>query len=125
MRREEVDQFEKLVGQFQSLYDEVVVLSKKSPNDAINKFKLHLINDLLEQGNEFLGEYYVPFGSFSHFDEDDMPQNSDVVFILAQYVQSFEKLRADNTYFSYGTWYWQLEEGDEEIKTVKPKRLRE
>ncbi len=125
MKREDVDQFEKLAGQFQSLYEEVAVLSKKSPNDAVNKFKLSFINDLLKQANQFLGRKYLPSGHFSEFDEDDVPQNSDVVFILAQYLQSFEKFRADNVYREYTSWYWNVEGGDEKIETVMPKRLRE
>lgn len=123
MELQSVDRFEKLVGQFQSMYDEVAVLSKKSPNDAMNQFKLNLINNLLEQGNRFLGERYKPFGTFSLFDEDNVPQNSDVVFIMSQYLQSFEKLRADQVYYSQGTWYWLVE--GKKLQTVKPKRLRE
>lgn len=128
MQRENIDRFEKLSGQFQSVYDEITTLSKKSPNDAINEFKLTFINNLLEQGNEFLGEDYVPFDNFTNFNGDLIPQNSDVVFILAQYLQSFEKLRADNVYVHGGRWYWQGEggnEGHDGIKTVRPKRLKE
>lgn len=134
MKREDVDHFEKLVGQIQGLYDEVAVLSKKSPNDAMNKFKLKFTNSLLRKGNDLLGEKYIPFDNFSEFDEDDVPQNSDVVFILAQYLQCFEKLRADNVTWRHGTWCWILEaskgeKGDEHgqvyVETVKPKRLRE
>ncbi|MBA3473238.1 MAG: hypothetical protein H0T57_08435 [Rubrobacter sp.] len=116
------------------MYDEIAVLSKKSPNDAMNRFKLRFTNSLLRQGNELLGERYIPFDNFSEFDEDDVPQNSDIVFILAQYLQCFEKLRADNVIQRYTDWYWALEasegeEGDESgrvyVDTVKPKRLRE
>lgn len=89
-------------------------------------FKLKFVDGLLRQGNEFLGEEYMPFEHFSEFDEDDVPHNSDVVFILAQYLQCFEKFRADKVYQQYGSWYWELDEGGEEkIQTVKPKRLRE
>lgn len=125
VKLKDVDRFEKLSGQFQSVYEEIAILSKKSPNDAINKFKLNFINGLLEQGNDFLGENYIPFGHFSRFDEDDVPQNSDVVFVLAQYLQSFEKFRADNVYNDYRTWRWKLEGGGEGPETVRPKRLRE
>ena len=134
MNREHVDIFEKLTGQFASTYDELALLSKKSPNDAVNKFKLKFINQLLDQSNIFLGEEYKPFDDFMQFDEDDMPQNSDVVFILSQYIQCFEKLRADNVVFRRGTWHWRVDVGENElggehgfvyIRTTKPKRLRE
>ena len=134
MKRQDVDRFEKLAGQVQSVYDEIAVLSKKSPNDAVNRFKLKFVNSLLTQGNELLGDEYAPFKDFSEFDDDDVPQNSDVVFILSQYLQCFEKLRADNVEIRAGYRCWTVEadedeEGDEleqvYIRTVKPKRLRE
>jgi hypothetical protein len=133
MKRRDVDQFEKLVGQLQSTYDEISLLSKKSPNDAVNKFKLKFINTLLKQANEFLGQKYKPFDYFMEFNEDDVPQNSDVAFILSQYLQCFEKLRADNVIMRSGDWCWAIEaekgeKADERgfvyIRTVIPKRLR-
>ena len=129
MKKEDVDAFEKLVGQIQSVYDEISILSKKSPNDALNKFKLGFVNKLLAASNLFLDEEYKPFADFDVLDEDQVPTNSDVVFILTQYLQCFEKFRADNVEMYIGEWYWVIEsddEGDtERIKTVKPKRLKE
>lgn len=134
MNKDEVNVFEKLSGQLISVYEEVSLLSKKKPNDAVNKFKLKFINKLLNDSNEYLKEDYRPFEDFENFDEDDMPQNSDVVFILSQYIQCFEKLRSDNVIVDMGRWYWYVEgeEGDTtdqkgmlKIKTVTPKRLRE
>ena len=134
MTREELDRFEKVVGQLQSIYDELSVLSKKSPNDAVNPFKLRFINNLLDQRHDLLGEEYRPFEDFSQFNEDDVPQNSDVVFILAQYLQCFEKLRADNVIMRHGEWVWTIEASEDEpgdegdqvfVRTVRPKRLRE
>ena len=134
MRRVEVSTFEKLVGQLMSLYDELTLLSKKNPNDAVNKFKLRLINKLILQANQFLGEKYLPFDDFESFDEDDVPQNSDVVFIIAQYLQCFEKFRADNVKIIYNHWNWVVDPEPEEapdkdgkvyVQTVRPKRLRE
>jgi hypothetical protein len=43
MTQDQLDTFEKLVGQLESVYDELSVLSKKSPNDAVSKFKLGFI----------------------------------------------------------------------------------
>ncbi|MEH1856477.1 MAG: hypothetical protein V7L21_00360 [Nostoc sp.] len=135
MNRKDVDKFEKLSGQLQSIYEELSVLSKKSPNDAVNKFKLKFINQLLNDSNGFIEEKYRPFKGFSEFDTDDVPYNSDVVFILSQYLQCFEKMRADNVKEQLkNAWYWVVdaegnEIGDESgkiyIKTTRPKRLRE
>jgi len=44
-----IEQFEKLHGQFEGLHKEVGMLSKKTPNDAINRFKLVFINKLIAE----------------------------------------------------------------------------
>lgn len=134
MNRDNVDTFEKLFGQLLSIYEEVSLLSKKNPNDAVNKFKLKFVNKLLSQSNDYLDKVYRPFDDFSNFDEDDMPQNSDIVFILSQYLQCFEKLRSDNVIIKNGAWYWQVkgnatdkvdENGMLLLRTVKPKKLKD
>jgi hypothetical protein len=132
MNKNSVDFFEKLVGQLTSVYDEISLLSKKNPNDAINKFKLRFINKLLSESNDYLALKYRPFEDFSLFDEDDVPQNGDAVFILSQYLQCFEKLRADNVVQKNGGWWWNLEavpgevadsNGRVLIRTTRPRRL--
>ena len=130
MNRVELDSFEKVVGQMQSVYDELSILSKKSPSDAVNAFKLGLINKLLEESSEVLGTEYWPFGDFKQFDLDEIPQNSDVVFILSQCLQGLEKLRADNVVPKGGFWQWELDaeneaEGKTYVRSTRPKRLRE
>jgi hypothetical protein len=134
MNRSNVDIFEKLSGQLLSIYEEISLLSKKNPNDAVNKFKLKFVNNLVSQSNDYLAEKYRPFDDFDNFDEDDVPQNSDVVFILSQYLQCFEKQRADNVVIRHGAWYWRVEGGENDnvdddgmvlIRTVKPKKLKD
>jgi len=134
MKKEDVDKFEKLSGQLLSIYEEVSLLSKKSPNDAVNKFKLKFVNRLIIDSNEFLLEKYRPFDDFISFDEDDVPQNSDVVFILSQYLQCFEKFRSDNVIIRHGIWYWSVvggqgdkvdENGFMYLRTIKPKKLKD
>lgn len=134
MNRDSVDVFEKLSGQILSVYEEISLLSRKNPNDAVNIFKLKFVNSLLVKSNEYLAEKYRPFDDFSVFDEDDIPQNSDVVFILSQYLQCFEKLRSDNVITVGGIWHWRVEgnKGDDVdkdgmilIRTVKPKKLKD
>ena len=134
MNRANVDTFEKISGQLLSIYEEISLLSKKSPNAAVNKFKLKFVNKLLSQSNDYLGEMYKPFDDFDSFDEDDIPQNSDVVFILSQYLQCFEKQRSDNVVIRNGNWFWRVigeatdkvdEDGMVLIRTVKPKKLKD
>ena len=130
----DVDKFEKLSGQLLGLYEEMSLLSKKSPNDAVNKFKLKFINRQIVESNAFLSERYRPFADFDAFLEDDIPQNSDVVFILSQYLQCLEKLRADNVVQRNGIWYWHVkgvendkvdEKGLTLIRSIKPKHLKD
>src|SRR6266704_1211023 len=98
MKKNEIDEFETLQGQLQAFHTEMNTLVKKNPNDALNKFKLGLINSVLVKANSFLGKVRLPFAEFQSFDESAMPSTSDVLMILAQYLSAFEKFRADNIY---------------------------
>jgi hypothetical protein len=110
MNTQQVEAFLKLQPQLRSAYDEVSLLSKKKPTDPLNKFKLKFINSILLRANEILKEKYKPFpGEFDLFDEDDLPNNGDVVFILSHYLTSLEKLRCDNIVYKSdypSGWFW-------------------
>ncbi len=128
MKHADVDIVEKLVAQLGSLYQEMSALAKKSPNDAINTFKLQFVNGCLANCNEFLGRQYRPFSDFEVFSSDDMPSNSDVTFILSQYIACTEKFRADNIYMRHRRWFWNIEGVDPkaregQIETTPPKKL--
>ena len=124
MKRKDVDLFEKLKGQLDGLYEEISVLAKKAPNDAVNTFKIKFVNANLIQWNAFLGEQNKPFADFVAFDTDDLPTTSDVTLILSQYIECAEKYRADNIdYDEYSKWYWRVEDARYELKTAPPKKL--
>ena len=124
MKRGDVDVFEKLAAQLYSLYQEMSALAKKLPNDAINTFKLRFVNGTLSQCNEFLGQRYRPFADFESFSADDMPSNSDVTFIISQYIECAEKFRADNIRREIDKWYWNFDDdGGAWIRTPTPKKL--
>lgn len=125
MTLQEIDIFEKLQTQLEGLHTEISALSKKSQNDALNKFKLKFVNQILIDANKLLGEKYRPFSDFTLFDENDLPSNSDVAMMLTQYLSCFEKLRADNVTQEFGTWYWLINKRKSEIKTVMPKKIKE
>ncbi|MEM6447011.1 MAG: hypothetical protein AAFY57_14660 [Cyanobacteria bacterium J06642_2] len=109
MKRQGVDDFKKLRTQIQGVYDELSILSNKSPNDTVNTFKIGFINSLLRDSNTYLSEKYRPFHSFLEFDLNELPQNSDVVFMISQYLQCFERFRADSIVNRHGGWYWAVE----------------
>lgn len=107
MNLHQVETFLKLQPQLKSTYDEISLLSKKKPTEVINKFKLKFINSILTRANEILNEKYKPFpGEFDLFNENELPNNSDVVFILSHYLTSLEKIRCDNIKFSEYKWRW-------------------
>ena len=132
MKTEEINKFEKVQSQLEGLLTEMTNLVKKSPNDLLNKFKLKLINEVLDDSNNILGDEYKPLSYFEKFDEDDLPSNSDVSFILSQYLSCFEKLRADNIYRKqkydgskyFYEWYWVVENKQSGIKTASPKKIK-
>ncbi len=122
MNTKQVEAFLKLQPQLQSAYDEISILSKKKPTDSLNTFKLKFINSILSRANEILGEKYQPFpDEFILFNEEDMPNNSDVVFILSHYLTSLEKLRCDNITYSNISWYWIINGERSSQKTTSKK----
>ena len=125
MTKQEVDTFEKVQAQLEGLHSEISALSKKSQNDALNKFKLKFVNQILKEANNLLGTKYRPFSDFALFDENDLPTNSDAAMMLTQYLSCFEKLRADNVIQEFGHWYWIIDKKKSEVKTVMPRKIKE
>lgn len=111
---EYVDKFEKILSQLEGLHSEIGALSRKAQDDAVNKFKLKFVNNVLEAANKFLGEKYKPFEEFDVFNIDDVPKNSDVTFIILQYLGCMENLRVSNIDYkqhwegqkAVRTWFW-------------------
>lgn len=118
--KDEIDVFEKLYSQIEGLHQEIGTLSKKSPSDAINPFKLKMINKVLIRANSMLQNKYKPFEDFDSFEDDDIPTNSDATLILSQYYECMEKMRSDNIN-EYG--YWIISGSKSEHKTARPKKI--
>lgn len=124
MTREDINAFEKLVSQIEGLYGEIAVLAKKSPNDALNSFKIKFVNSAIQRCNELFGDPYRPFEDFDGFASDDLPSNSDVTLMLSQYIECAEKFRADNIVEDEfgGGWHWKIK--GEKIVTGPPKKIK-
>lgn len=122
--RPQVDLLEKLVGKFENLHNELSTLVKKSPNDAVNQFKLKFINIILEESNSLLGNNYKPFSEFDAFDSDNVPSNSDVILIVSQYMSALEKFRSDHIVYKDFKWQYDLSPKDGQIPTNMPSKLR-
>lgn len=125
MTQEQVNTFEKVQAQLDGLHSEISALSKKSQNDALNKFKLKFVNQILTEANVVLGDNYKPFVDFQIFDEGDVPTTSDAAMMLMQYLSCFEKLRADNVKLISGWWYWTIDGQQSSIRTIMPKKIKE
>jgi hypothetical protein len=123
MKRKDVDVFEKLKAQLDSLHQEMSILAKKSPNDAVNAFKIRLVNACLMQCNELFGNRYRPFQDFGVFSTDELPSNSDVTLILSQYIECAEKFRSDNIGVVNGNWRWLIPGDADAPRTSAPKKL--
>lgn len=124
MNKTDVEQLEKITGQLEGLHKEIGSLTKKSANDALNKFKLGFVNAALNTANAVLGPAYQPFATFSQFEEDDVPSNSDVTLILGQYLEELERKRADNIKRErLGGWIYNLDDPDLQIKTAPPRKI--
>src|SRR5688500_8553446 len=91
-----IQEYKKILNQLEGLHEEISNLAKKSYTDAINLFKLKMVNQVLVKANLILGKSYIPFSDFSTFDEDEVPTNSDVTLVLSQYINCMESLREEN-----------------------------
>ena len=120
---EDVQKLEKLIGQMNGLHSELTLLAKK-PNDALNLFKMKLVNKVLHDANEFLTGRYKPFDDFSQFTEDAMPTNSDVTLVLTQYMEQIERFRSDNViYTSFHKWVYILNGEESKIEARQATRV--
>jgi len=112
--RSDVARFEKVVGQTAALRDEFAVLSKSKPDNPLNKFKVQLVNERLAEANEVLTGTFKPIASFTVFEGEQLPTNSDVVVVLTQYLACLERWRS--THVDYNEiryrWYWRTTDGE-------------
>jgi|GEM_PF-520223 len=95
---ETIQDFEKFRVQLKTFYDEISILSRKSPDSPMNKFKLKFLNDTLKKVTAILGPAHRPFPDFEAFDEDELPTTSDVVIMLSHYLESMGPFKDAHTY---------------------------
>jgi hypothetical protein len=122
-KKEDVQEFEKLEQQLHSFLSEISELSKKKPNDPLNKFKLKFINGALDRLNKLLGNDR-PFPDFDLFDVDTLPTNSDVVVILAQYAAAAYRFRTNHTAKKDYNWWWVINGKASDLRTEDPEDFK-
>ncbi|MBS4012051.1 MAG: hypothetical protein KGZ72_15010 [Roseovarius sp.] len=84
-----VAKYRAAIGVFSGLLAEMRELSKKKADATLSKGKVKILNRVLEDLKEVLGDEaeakYLDF-----LDEDDLPQNSDAVLVMVQYEKALK-----------------------------------
>ena len=120
--KEDIETLEKTIGQLNAIHREVSLLSKKSPGDAVNPFKLKMTNKVIEAANSVLGKDYKPIDEFDRFDEDEVPSTSDVVFVVAQYMEEIERFRTNHVVYHEYKWVYILDGSPSKVLADKKSR---
>jgi len=124
VREEEIEDFRKMAAQLEALHQEATTASKKQPDKAVSKFKVELANSVLGIAKQVLGAS-APALDFQKFDVDDLPTNSDLSFIVSQFVECAEKLKAQNIKRRFdGIWFWHVNGDLTDIVAAPPKGVR-
>jgi hypothetical protein len=89
---DKVDIYEVTMPLLRAMYSEFKEFSKKKPDEAVSKAKIRVVNRLLVQCQKVL-ESEASIDYLDILDEDDVPQNSDVVLMLSQYVTAMNQFR--------------------------------
>ncbi len=98
----DIEDYELLEEMLNALRLEMDILSKKKPNEQLNKMKIKLLNRVLEP----LKIIFKHEPSYKFLDipsEEDLPSYSDVVLIISQYEKAIDDFR--DTYRKYDTEY--------------------
>lgn len=94
----------------QAMYLEFKEFSKKKPEEVVSKAKVKVVNRLLTKCQNVL-ESEASIDYLDLLDEDDVPQNSDIVLMLSQYVAAMKQFHS--TYYRrerYGhEYHWATE----------------
>jgi hypothetical protein len=122
MKRKDVDKYQRVQSQLEAFHREFEGLAKKVPNGTLNPFKLKIINQAIGDANNVLGEDFHPIRGFTQFTDDELPSNSDVSMVLAQYLEAMEVLRCRNIVQDRGYWYWNVEDAeDQSMRAAEPR----
>lgn len=91
--RERAEKHDALVPLLKAMHREFQDLSRKKPDGTVSKGKIGIVNRLLKDLLTMLeGEPQRQF--LDILEEDDIPQNSDVVLVLSQYCAAMDQFHA-------------------------------
>lgn len=112
----DVEKYKIIYPMIQSIHKEMSVLSGKKQDGVLNTLKVRMINKLIATARELLiKEPTLEY--LEELDEDMLPQNSDVVLILCQYIQALNQYRSKNQVsVGVGNYEWRTQENPKPIK---------
>lgn len=106
---EDVEVYLTLKPRLASSLSDFSTLSKSKPDAAINRFKLGFVNELLAKLNALIGVVHKPLDDFEVFSDEELPSNSDVVYVLSQYSTALTAWRSANVRKDGTYTYWDIE----------------
>lgn len=99
---ETVEKIEMLTSLLSSISIEMEELSKKKPNEPLNKLKVKMINKILEQTLEILvSEPTISF--LELLDDSSLPSNSDAVLVVGQFKSAMDQFKQKYHGYDYAT----------------------
>ena len=109
LAEEQVKKYTMIFPMLESMRDEMKVLSSKKQDGVLNSLKVKMLNRVIGTARELLvSEPTLEY--LEELDEDMLPQNSDVVLILCQYIEALSQLRSKNQVYVNYNWVWKTQE---------------
>ena len=106
---EQAARFDMLLPMIVSAHREMSELSKKKQDGIVNTLKVRHINRLLSPIQKILAGHESA-GYLELLEEETLPQNSDAVFILGQFLAAMDQFQKRHTDGPYGGRRWRTVE---------------
>lgn len=95
LTEDQVDKYEMIYPLLHSTLYEMKTLSSKKPDGVLNPLKVKNINRLIDTARELLKNEPI-LEYLEKLDDDTLPQNSDVVLVLSQYIEGLGQFKEHN-----------------------------
>ena len=107
---ENVAKYEMIFPMIVSMGDEIKTLSSKKQDGVLNSLKVKMINRLINSARDLL-EKEPTLEYLEQLDGDLLPQNSDVVLVLCQYIEALTQYKIKNQVnIGSGIYRWRTQE---------------
>lgn len=105
----QVAQFDMVQPLLAAAHKEMAELSKKKQDGPVNELKIRHINRLLEAAEQSLnGDASTAF--LERLDDETIPQNSDAVLVLSQWLAAMEQFKARHYEYDGSDFRWFTQE---------------